>query len=103
HTPGSNRCLHPFPTRRSSDLLTVAGPCGLRTQLRVTAGACVELFERGVRFSEPRAEYSRVASVREFCVTLNDRSQAKGAHEQERSEEHTSELQSLRQLVCRPL
>src|SRR5437899_8461806 len=67
----AHRDLHPFPTRRSSDLLAaVPGLRRLRDRLRL--------------------EEVAAGDTREFG-------------ELARSEEHTSELQSLRHLVCRLL
>src|SRR5437899_9003846 len=64
------RCLHSFPTRRSSDLFS---------------GAVRPSFEAGARWLHPRTSAAIVTDGRT------------------RSEEHTSELQSLRHLVCRLL
>src|SRR5437899_11843375 len=71
---GDHRDLHSFPTRRSSDLL----PRGLEEALRVRDRRLLP------RATPLYSEEGAVAGV-------------------ERSEEHTSELQSLRHLVCRLL
>src|SRR5690349_24207795 len=73
--------LHPFPTRRSSDLATRV------TNWTLECSAC-----------EPARTRDRdgFPGVCEVC----------GSHtpgNPSRSEEHTSELQSRRDLVCRPL
>src|SRR5438046_8138959 len=77
------RDLHPFPTRRSSDLQTVGA---LRRM------ACLRAERLGVlaELGRPR---SRLAGAGD--VTAREHAA--------RSEEHTSELQSLTNLVCRLL
>src|SRR5437899_9468726 len=74
---GAHRPLHSFPTRRSSDLRrrSPPRPCGCGATLPVGRGSA----------SLPRRQ--------------------SGTHTPNlyRSEEHTSELQSLRHLVCRLL
>src|SRR5947199_3174332 len=75
---GAHRDLHSFPTRRSSDLsreATNAG-CAVISKRR--------LSRPGVRIFPRRRD--RLRDYKRF-----------------RSEEHTSELQSLRHLVCRLL
>src|SRR5947199_7396134 len=78
------RDLHSFPTRRSSDL---AMP---RMRLQSTG------YGAGTR------EYKNFPNVLRVLV---GESEASGVDESgavvDRSEEHTSELQSLRHLVCR--
>src|SRR5205814_8135300 len=85
-----HRDLHSFPTRRSSDL---RGWSPTRRDLArwasVAAGRVARGRELGVCVVGP-AESAR----------LNARFRGRG---RPRSEEHTSELQSLRQLVCRLL
>src|SRR2546422_4774507 len=74
-----------FPTRRSSDLHEVAaGPCDERRR-----GGGVGVRERQRR--------DRVRGERRAGV------EAEPAEPQQRSEEHTSELQSRLHLVCRLL
>src|SRR5687767_15720444 len=87
--PGSHRALHSFPTRRSSDLVSVPAD----------GSATVAILRAGVReMIKPGA----VATVgAEGCTpppTVTGR-----AVQPRRSEEHTSELQSLAYLVCRLL
>src|SRR5205823_13073822 len=77
HTYGDHRALHSFPTRRSSDLNAAATPDALPRVLAPGPGSGPQI-EAGL----PRPQQPR-ASVR--------------------SEEHTSELQSLAYLVCRLL
>src|SRR5207253_10315926 len=92
--------LHSFPTRRSSDLdlpaarrleqLVVAGPVGARTPRAVGAGVAVH--EVRVHRSYRRLVETETARRRHAQVVVEDR-----------SEEHTSELQSRGHLVCRLL
>src|SRR5205814_10645754 len=97
HTP------HPFPTRRSSDLHKLADEHR-------------QLHFRGVEFNlglrEQIGQLGFVAALSGFRSLVADVLfiQAHVAWERTewgrvllRSEEHTSELQSLRHLVCRPL
>src|SRR5262249_62150761 len=87
-----------FPTRRSSDLVAAALP---PTARRLIAG-----------LASPRLGGSRACPTRNPVLTLRARavsvSRAAGSANRERrkrhrSEEHTSELQSLTNLVCRLL
>src|SRR5438093_7964985 len=74
---GDHRDLHSFPTRRSSDLREIA------------------------------ARYLDMVGLREhatkFPVQLSGGMKQRVLAESDRSEEHTSELQSLTNLVCRLL
>src|SRR5205814_9077089 len=79
--------LHSFPTRRSSDLHELTLQCSLGVQL-ATRGAATPEVER--TYARALALCQQVGNTQE----LNARA---------RSEEHTSELQSLRHLVCRSL
>src|SRR5262245_65142599 len=76
---GDHRDLHSFPTRRSSDLGAGSG------------GGSRHGWTGGI---EQRLRHVRVHGLRR---------QARQGRGLERSEEHTSELQSLRHLVCRLL
>src|SRR5204862_7074423 len=88
---GAPRDLHSFPTRRSSDLL-----------VEFNAG------DRVVRFQEWKGSESRdgtgwsvpvIYDPADLSFAMIDR----GSWNWLRSEEHTSELQSRRDLVCRLL
>src|SRR5205814_8912961 len=81
HAPGALRDLHSFPTRRSSDLRTALG--GFAAHQQRAGWRCG---------GGNRAELLRAR--RGNCLARQRES---------RSEEHTSELQSLRHLVCRLL
>src|SRR5690606_39611089 len=86
---GFRRCrdLHSFPTRRSSDLLP-ARWCWVSSTFRQAAPrrASIQSLKTGCPRSRMSARTSRSARTR-----------------QTRSEEHTSELQSRENLVCRLL
>src|SRR5207247_11143154 len=96
HTPTSPRDPHPFPTRRSSDLLPVGvrGLDQLLLRLVECAQAVQGVGEVGVRLAPAVAEGVHRAAEKLL-----------GARQvlQVRSEEHTSELQSRVDLVCRLL
>src|SRR5699024_12284267 len=78
---GHHRDLHSFPTRRSSDL------CDGRKSLSNGGNS----FHQWAKFRAPRASDS------------NSGTSANDHRKQTRSEEHTSELQSRFDLVCRLL
>src|SRR5262249_59349596 len=84
HRSGPHRDLHSFPTRRSSDLLV-----GLPPPLRIFRGVT-----------------QRTGHCNHLVKVSADRRRSLAflpALRLERSEEHTSELQSLTNLVCRLL
>src|SRR5205823_12438318 len=100
---GDHRALHSFPTRRSSDLLPVDSlprfqpgwyaekrrePSGLRRVAppRLVGRRDIEHVRRSIR--------------RTFAVSGQGGHDSTFAVTCERSEEHTSELQSLAYLVC---
>src|SRR5690349_23278835 len=87
-SPGAHRALHSFPTRRSSDLFTWS-----RSSWSVTFA----IFSRAP-FGVPSP------MVRHHATTRKKRNfEAFREKRRPRSEEHTSELQSRRDLVCRLL
>src|SRR5205814_10273583 len=91
--------IHSFPTRRSSDLTQITR---LRTSNMATS-LCphwADSTTRSPRESEPSSSIrSRSSSTRTWAaITVTHAATMKL-----RSEEHTSELQSLRHLVCRLL
>src|SRR5205814_2817322 len=92
---GTLHHLHSFPTRRSSDLPALSGPCAGTYILQLaTAVERVEIEqEAGIGVHRVGIAFGELASIRDFA----------GDTAEQRSEEHTSELQSLRQLVCRLL
>src|SRR5438093_7868179 len=96
-----HRDLHSFPTRRSSDL-------GVRNDLDEPA-AVVQAAEVGQRVREAEVGEHPRRSSREQDVPdepdhVREQDRVPEADERViRSEEHTSELQSLTNLVCRLL
>src|SRR5205814_9483951 len=89
------RELHSFPTRRSSDLREDGRP----TAARSVAPARARARQRGDR---ARRSPSRAPAPLPRTAAASTTSTARGRPSR-RSEEHTSELQSLRHLVCRLL
>src|SRR5437899_9166154 len=75
--------LHPFPTRRSSDLSAISAG---RSRLALESPLRLGALAPRIAASGPEC------SCRESHTSFRPR-----------SEEHTSELQSLRHLVCRLL
>src|SRR5687767_15734976 len=86
YSSAPHRDLHSFPTRRSSDLR--GSSCGAGRRRR-----------RGRAGHEQPEERPRPYASEEDHVQLEQPRQRPG----HRSEEHTSELQSLAYLVCRLL
>src|SRR5205814_8231451 len=79
--------LHSFPTRRSSDLEANVAIISMAQQARPNVTGQTE---------DLRAQFKKVSAT---VVTMKPPGKLKTP----RSEEHTSELQSLRHLVCRLL
>src|SRR5262245_63514307 len=79
---GPHRDLHSFPTRRSSDL----------TRAAKSAPECRERRHEVLGFLHLAEQFARLVIGAELLGRRGFR-----------SEEHTSELQSLRHLVCRLL
>src|SRR5207248_9009828 len=99
--PADTRDLHPFPTRRSSDLSLIAA---LRDRSLVAAEECGERMR--YRMLESLRVYARAQLADPEWGELagrHARYYRALAEEAERSEEHTSELQSPYDLVCRLL
>src|SRR5262245_51448770 len=94
--------LHFFPTRRSSDLQAVhdARRCVPALDQKVD-GAAFDVGELGADYLEC-ADAQRFFWIRDR-LTRDALQTAGNQVEHQRSEEHTSELQSLRHLVCRLL
>src|SRR5205823_12402587 len=95
HDSPPPRHLHSFPTRRSSDLVFTTEPLPKDSPLWTLENVIVTPHHSG---SSPRAGERTLAL---FAENLR-RYKAEVLREQ-RSEEHTSELQSLAYLVCRLL
>src|SRR5205814_9898607 len=93
----SPRYLPPFPTRRSSDLAHRA--CSWSELVR-TCVMAKDRVRRSVRVTSCLSTWSAATISAAGCTRTSVRSWARNCS---RSEEHTSELQSLRHLVCRLL
>src|SRR5690606_40732863 len=93
---GDHRYLHSFPPRRSSDLW-------LGGNIALNSGADVQVYINGRPEESPWLDAQRA----EGCglLVVYSRVTRRGAEPAEalRSEEHTSELQSRENLVCRLL
>src|SRR5690606_42124444 len=94
--------LHSFPTRRSSDLPGYSPAVLRRADLRFKTGdlhGAAEDYRRRLTLV-PGDPYARLGLVR---IALHDGRSTEARRMVERSEEHTSELQSRENLVCRLL
>src|SRR5205807_9142621 len=89
---GDHRDLHSFPTRRSSDLHVVGLRRGVEVELALLLGALDQLAQAVRTRVQP--------DLRGGGGRLDLPDGRRGKH---RSEEHTSELQSPCNLVCRLL
>src|SRR5205085_12027066 len=86
------RTLHSFPTRRSSDL-SLHGPCFAATELSADQD-----------YSQLRCcKHYSLQSTPDQVNCLCTVEKAPASKDNSRSEEHTSELQSQSNLVCRLL
>src|SRR5437016_10864004 len=96
------RCLHSFPTRRSSDLAAHGGTCRRNAVRRLR----LQLWRRrqdGQRAVSLLAGIAEARTWRTPKPRWNERADPRRDAISSRSEEHTSELQSLTNLVCRLL
>src|SRR5205823_14170828 len=97
-----HRPLHSFPTRRSSDLLPRGASAAAPHSTYYTSylGDFINLARDPMTFAQIIGKnlLADVVTVPIVCTALDER-----ALGQPRSEEHTSELQSLAYLVCRLL
>src|SRR5262249_59205793 len=95
----AHRDLHSFPTRRSSDLTATpptARPSGRRRRRRKNkhhGQACARASAERQRSEGGDAAHAGEPAEAQLACPIDPR----------RSEEHTSELQSLTNLVCRLL
>src|SRR5205814_4459496 len=96
HSAGDPRAPHSFPTRRSSDLGTMPGQVDRYNMKRmISLTANIETEDLG----------NVAKQIEQALQTVNQSLWVayQGPNGEQRSEEHTSELQSLRHLVCRLL
>src|SRR5207253_7551373 len=97
HLSGTHRDLHSFPTRRSSDLKPAPTVSGFRD----VEGEVSKVVEENQRIEMESAAQHMVDRLHGTDEPLQFKGKMyEGA---ERSEEHTSELQSRGHLVCRLL
>src|SRR5690606_40857556 len=92
--------LHSFPTRRSSDLQT---SLFFEAIHRSKSAQIVVLCRVFSRYAYPVAAIRRVTGAPLLCSRVNAAAPSTDSTAQTRSEEHTSELQSRENLVCRLL
>src|SRR5690606_41654983 len=94
--PGAHRDLPSFPTRRSSDLCRAASRPDTDNPARPGSAPA--------RLRRPRLRSSQRAKIAASSWNaLNSSALPDGSRKKNRSEEHTSELQSRENLVCRLL
>src|SRR5205823_14991371 len=93
---GAHRYLHSFPTRRSSDLVTMTPTGGLKSAVALACAGALTGATCTVSPSSVTAADGVTPQQAQVSMTTN-------ALVIPRSEEHTSELQSLAYLVCRLL
>src|SRR5205823_15039029 len=97
------RALHSFPTRRSSDLDRWA-PVEPRDRARLVAAVREGAEVAQLHFAAVGQRDAHVAQLLQRRRAADSAQRVLGAGQrQARSEEHTSELQSLAYLVCRLL
>src|SRR5205814_9225169 len=94
HVSPTHRILPSFPTRRSSDLPDVRDD----VEPRRTGVHLVPHSPGSVKYASHPCPLPATAGRGFFLPTI-----ARVTDDERRSEEHTSELQSLRHLVCRLL
>src|SRR5207249_8434277 len=93
--------LHSFPTRRSSDLETSKGPSASWAGTRRSRSSAPTWPEPAVRRAPPSGPAARARWPR--ACEFERKGRFSGRPSPSRSEEHTSELQSRFDLVCRLL
>src|SRR5690606_41010039 len=94
--------LHSFPTRRSSDLLISADRLAIYYNLLIELDPSELILEEEENknefiFDPNRRELGAFFTLSKFCIFLTHMALLSF----DRSEEHTSELQSRENLVCR--
>src|SRR5205823_9981581 len=101
HRSDDHRLLHSFPTRRSSDLSASPRLAALAEGLVVVLifGSTLALAKAALAYLGPLT----LSALRYCLAALLLLPLAARREREQRSEEHTSELQSLAYLVCRLL
>src|SRR5206468_12306199 len=100
--PGAPPALHSFPTRRSSDLQQGVIDYVLKPAERERLGVTVDRLRKRLAAPSPSSDTLQQALAR-LAEKLEPASRLKWIQASVRSEEHTSELQSRSDLVCRLL
>src|SRR5205814_6146177 len=96
YSPRAPPTLPSFPTRRSSDLPCRSGGVLNTCARSTTACRAMANVSSACRAHQPSSPIITTALASRMVVSA-------ASHDSLRSEEHTSELQSLRHLVCRLL
>src|SRR5690606_41662671 len=96
HSDVDHRDLHSFPTRRSSDLLVLGGE---QPEARGELLGAGEVIFQSVAQTGAAERYDALVALTALVADGN----CHLAFAEHRSEEHTSELQSRENLVCRLL
>src|SRR5690606_40752192 len=94
---------HPFPTRRSSDLLEALDPQRLAPELGIGVPTLRDIIEALLRPGRDPREDLPPPIFRTDVLKIEDLKpgmELVGTVRNVRSEEHTSELQSRENLVC---
>src|SRR5690242_2012319 len=96
--------LHSFPTRRSSDLMRHPKDLGpfIRDEVRQEYREWLERRRTEIRREQRPNRGLRALSREDGFVAMNWEATSPLGIRRSRSEEHTSELQSHVNLVCRP-
>src|SRR5207247_11221057 len=100
--PRPLRPSSPFPTRRSSDLALFVHVPAASIARRLTVNEHAESYRRssGER-SHDQMQVARMKPIADASVRFIEGYEARGYRPIARSEEHTSELQSRVDIVCR--
>src|SRR5262249_59931732 len=98
HTPH----LHSFPTRRSSDLYHLTDDAGGRFAIDPSTGI-VTVADGSLLNYESATSHNITVRASDGTLISSSRTFTIAVTNAARSEEHTSELQSLTNLVCRLL